>query len=160
MSAAPATVSIETPVGMVEMVALGGVLTSVRIDPYKRVECLDPGNPVLDRAIGQMRDYFARRRQSFDVPLAPLRTPRGNELRSGIASICYGETLTYGTLAQSLGSSARAVGQACRHNPFPIIIPCHRVTSSGNAREYYSGGAGPVTKAWLLDFEAGRTRLL
>jgi methylated-DNA-[protein]-cysteine S-methyltransferase len=47
------------------------------------------------------------------------------------------------------------VGQACRRNPFPIIIPCHRVTST-SGREFYSGGEGPRTKAWLIAFEKGK----
>lgn len=160
MSAAPATARIETPVGIVELVALGGVLASARIDPVLGPEHQDPGSPVLDQAVRQVRDYFSRQRHSFDLPLARAKTSRGHELRTGIASIPYGETLTYGQLAHRIGSSARAVGQACQRNPFPLIIPCHRVTSSGSAREHYSGGAGPETKAWLLDFEAGRTRLL
>ena len=160
MSASPATARIETPIGIVELVALGGVLTSARIDPIVGPDRHDQGNPVLDNAVGQVRDYFSRQRRTFDLPLARTATPRGNDLRAGIASIPYGETQTYGQLAYRIGSSARAVGQACQRNPFPLIIPCHRVTSSGNAREHYSGGAGPETKAWLLDFEAGRTRLL
>lgn len=155
MSAAPATARIETPVGMVELVAEGAVLTSSRIEPEIEAERHDRGNPVLDEAVTQMRDYFAGSRQKFDLPLAPPATARGNVLRAGIASIPHGETLTYGALAGKLDSAARAIGQACQRNPFPIIIPCHRVTSSGNAPEHYSGGAGPVTKAWLLDFEQG-----
>lgn len=160
MNASPATARIKTPVGLVELVALGGVLTSARIDPVVGAEHYDPGNPVLDKAVGQVRDYFTGQRRTFELPLARTSSPRGNDLRAGIASIPYGETLTYGQLAFRIGSSARAVGQACQRNPFPLIIPCHRVTSTGNAREHYSGGAGPETKAWLLDFEAGRTRLL
>ena len=73
--------------------------------------------------------------------------------------------MTYGELAANCGSVARAVGGACKSNPFPIIIPCHRVTSAAGP-EYYSGGDGPRTKTWLLDFEYSnlpepqRTRLL
>jgi methylated-DNA-[protein]-cysteine S-methyltransferase len=57
------------------------------------------------------------------------------------------------------------VGQACKSNPFPIIIPCHRVVSASGT-EYYSGGNGPRTKTWLIDFEQDhlppekRTRLI
>jgi methylated-DNA-[protein]-cysteine S-methyltransferase len=103
----------------------------------------------------QIQDWFAGKRKDFDLPLAPLSTPRGEALRAGIAAIVYGETLTYGELAARIGSAARAVGQACRRNPFPIIIPCHRVTSAG-PQEFYSGGEGPRTKAWLIAFEQGK----
>jgi methylated-DNA-[protein]-cysteine S-methyltransferase len=111
-----------------------------------------------------MKAYFAQERRDFDLPLRPLPSLRGEALRSGIAAVPYGETMTYGRLAEQLGSAPRAVGQACKRNPFPILIPCHRVTSA-TGPEYYSGGAGASTKAWLLDFEQGhtpwkRTRLL
>lgn len=164
MSAAPATARIATPIGMVELVAVGSVLTSARIRPKLVEERQDPGNPVLDRAVDQMRDYFAGRRKAFDLPLAKSATGEAEHLRAAIASIPYGDTETYGALARKAGSVARAVGQACKTNPFPIVIPCHRVVSSAG-REYYSAGAGPETKAWLIDFEAEhshgiRTRLL
>lgn len=164
MSAAPATARIETPVGMVDLVVVGDVLTSVRIRPGRSEEWQNSGNPLLNRAVDQMRGYFAGSRKAFDLPLAKAATGEAGQLRAAIASIPYGDTETYGALARRWGSVARAVGQACKTNPFPIVIPCHRVVSSAG-REYYSAGAGPETKAWLLDFEAGhshgiRTRLL
>ena len=103
-----------------------------------------------------MTAYFAQKLQDFDLPLRPLVSKRGEVLRGGIASVPYGETLTYGSLAVQLDSAPRAVGQACKRNPFPIIIPCHRVTSTAGP-EYYSGGAGASTKSWLIDFEKGLT---
>lgn len=164
MCAAPATARIETPIGMVELVAIGDVLTSVRIIPKIGKERADGGNSALDCAVKQMRGYFGGQRKSFDIPLEVAASEEARQLRLAIASIPYGETETYGALARRSGSIARAVGQACKTNRFPIIIPCHRVISSAG-REYYSGGAGPETKAWLIDFEAEhshgiRTRLL
>jgi methylated-DNA-[protein]-cysteine S-methyltransferase len=110
---------------------------------------------MLDLAVAQMRDWFARKRRDFDLALKPLPTPRGNALRAGIASVPYGKSMTYGGLARQLDSGPRAIGQACRRNPFPIIIPCHRVMSSAGS-EHYSGGDGPRTKAWLIAFEQGK----
>ena len=159
MNDATATARIMTPIGIVEMTAEGGALTSVRIDPQAGDEQHDAGNLVLDAAVTQMRAYFARELQDFDLPLRPLTTPRGNALRKGIASVPYGETCTYGALARQIESAPRAVGQACKRNPFPIIIPCHRITTSVGP-ENYSGGAGIETKAWLNDFEQAGRRLL
>lgn len=164
MSAAPATARIATPVGMVELVVMGDVLTSIRIRPESAKEWQNSDNPVLIRAVDQIRDYFAGARKVFDLPLATAPTGEAEQLRAAIASIPFGDTETYGALARRWGSVARAVGQACKTNPFPIVIPCHRVVSSAG-REYYSAGAGPETKAWLIDFEAEhshgiRTRLL
>lgn len=155
MPYAPATARIATPIGMVELVAEGDILVTCRITVQISAEQHDQSNAVLDAAVAQMRDWFARRRHDFDLPLKPLPTPRGNALRAGIAAVPYGDTLSYGGLARRIDSAPRAVGQACKRNPFPIIIPCHRVTSSVGP-EYYSGGDGPHTKAWLIAFEQGK----
>ena len=147
---------VATPIGLIELSADANALTSVRIDPSDHRPCHVPaGNPLLKCAAEQINDWFAGKRQYFDLPLIALPTTRGEALRAGISSIGYGQTLTYGQLAVQIGSAPRAVGQACRRNPYPIIVPCHRVTSAG-AQEFYSGGEGPRTKAWLIAFEQGK----
>lgn len=104
-------------------------------------------------AARQLRAYLDDGDFHFDLPLAPALSPRGNALRAAIAAIPAGETLSYGALARIAGSAPRAIGQACARNPFPIVIPCHRVVGSGGAIGHYSGGRGVVTKTWLLDHE-------
>ena len=147
---------IATPIGLVELSANDDALTGVRLDPSDRAPGhIPPGNPLLKQAAEQMQEWFLGKRRRFDLPLIALSTPRGEALRAGITGIAYGQTLTYGELAAQIGSAPRAVGQACRRNPYPIIIPCHRVTSAG-AEEFYSGGEGPRTKAWLIAFEQGK----
>ena len=147
---------IATPIGLVELSANDDALTGVRLDPSDRAPGHVPaGNPLLKQAAEQMHEWFLGKRQSFDLPLITLSTPRGEALRAGINGIAYGQTLTYGELAARIDSAPRAVGQACRRNPYPIIVPCHRVTSAG-AEEFYSGGEGPRTKAWLIAFEQGK----
>jgi methylated-DNA-[protein]-cysteine S-methyltransferase len=147
---------IATPIGLVELTANDEVLVGVRIDPPDKGPSNIPvEHRLLQTAAAQMQDWFEGERKDFDLPLAPLATPRGEALRAGIAAIGFGQTLTYGELAAQVGSAARAVGQACRRNPFPIIIPCHRVKSTGT-QEFYSGGEGPRTKAWLIAFEQGK----
>lgn len=159
-----ATARIDTPIGVVAMTADDEVLTGIRILPRQR-GTVAPDHPVLRTTVEQMRAWFAGELRDFDLPLAPHDSTEGATLRAGIASIPYGETMTYGALATRTGSVARAVGQACKTNPFPIVIPCHRVVSTSGP-EYYSGGDGPRTKTWLLDFEYAhlpperRTRLI
>lgn len=165
MSGPIATARIETPIGVVAISADDDTLTGVRIHPRQRGEVLAQNHPLLVRAVLQMRAYFAGERTGFDLPLASSDSAEGAALRNAILSIPYGETRTYGDLAKTSGSIARAVGQACKANPYPIIVPCHRVVSASGP-EYYSGGDGPRTKAWLNDFEhehlppERRTRLL
>ncbi len=168
MSGAIATARIETPVGVLTLFADARWLTAIRFArrgaPDGAVH-IATGHPILAGAIAQLRAWFAGERTDFDLPLAPLDSDEGGRLREAIAAIPYGETRTYGRVADSTGSIARAVGQACKTNAFPIVIPCHRVVST-TGPEYYSGGDGPRTKSWLLDFEYAhlpperRTRLI
>ncbi|MEY2928314.1 MAG: hypothetical protein RL367_2791, partial [Pseudomonadota bacterium] len=147
------------------LVARIDALTSARILPRQSGEQHPANHPVLREAVSQVRAFFAGELTLFNLPLVGLGSEEGEKLRAGIAAIPYGKTITYGILATQTGSVARAVGQACKTNPYPIIIPCHRVVSTAGP-EYYSGGDGPRTKTWLIDFEYDhlppdqRTRLL
>ncbi len=152
MIAATATVRIDSAIGAIALTATADALTKVRILPRQSGGQDADDNPVLREALAQMRAFFAGHLTAFDLPLVTLDSEEGEKLRAGIAGIPYGATLTYGQLASEIGSVARAVGQACKTNPYPIIIPCHRVVSTAGP-EYYSGGDGPRTKSWLLDFE-------
>ncbi|MBC3940699.1 methylated-DNA--[protein]-cysteine S-methyltransferase [Sphingomonas albertensis] len=150
--------SIATPIGLVRVTG-----TEDRIDA---IEILASGDavasdaPAIRDAIRQLEAYFAGRLTAFDLPLAPSPTERGAVLREGIVDIAYGETASYGALAKAIGSSPRAIGQACARNPFPIVVPCHRILGAGGALGAYSAGNGPITKSRLLDHERPQGGLL
>jgi methylated-DNA-[protein]-cysteine S-methyltransferase len=152
------TARLATPIGNVEIEGDDARLTAIRItvDSDSR---LTVATGAVAAALEQMTEYFAGERQHFALPLAPAASARGQALRDAIASVGYGETATYGQLARTHGSGNQAMGQACARNPFPIIIPCHRVTSANGARENYSAGDGVTTKAWLIAHEARHRRL-
>jgi methylated-DNA-[protein]-cysteine S-methyltransferase len=156
MNAPIAITTLKTPIGWIELSADANWLLGVRIGPSVGPAPQSHANPLLQAAVAQMQGWFDGSRRDFSLPLKPLTSPRGEHLRAAIAAIPYGTTLTYGRLAAQMGSAARAVGGACRTNAFPILIPCHRVVSSG-ATEFYSGGDGPRTKAWLIAFEQGKS---
>lgn len=142
---------IATPIGMLCVEGDDAQLFSVRIGHRMTPT---PGSAAAVRgAIGQLEQWFAGERRAFELPLEPLATPRGAALRQGLIDLGYGETLSYGALARLLGSSPRAIGQLCARNPFPVIVPCHRVLGAGGALGHYSGGDGPKTKSWLLEHE-------
>lgn len=143
---------IATPIGHVRVEAEADHLTRIAIAAPDRL--IAPSSQILTEACRQLAEYFARDRLSFHLPLAPAASPRGEALRAGIAAIPYGETLSYGALARLLESGPRAIGQACARNPFPIVIPCHRVLGGGGAIGHYSGGEGIVTKRALLAHES------
>ena len=156
MTYAPHMTTLATPIGSIIITGDERAIHSISIDPNDddAVVCIGPANSPVMQAARQIRSYFDGVLRAFDLPLVPLTTERGEALRAAIASIPYGETLTYGALAIAHDSGARAVGGACRRNPYPIVIPCHRVTSANGAAENYSGGDGPSTKAWLNAHEA------
>lgn len=145
---------IATPIGPIRIEG-DATVESIRIG-HDGAPARGTAAAVRDAA-EQLERWFAGDLRSFDLPLTAAGTTRGEELRQGLIAIGYGETLSYGALARVLGSAPRAIGQLCARNPFPIIVPCHRVTGAGGVLGHYSGGEGPKTKAWLLDHERHHT---
>ena len=146
------TALIATPIGGVRLTSQGDHLVAIHIEPDCASD-ITPGTAPLREAIEQLNQWFAGERHDFDLPLAAAATPRGQALRDGMVAIGYGDTMSYGALSRQLGSSPRAMGQACARNPFPIVVPCHRVLNGDGSLGAYSGGDGPNTKQWLLDHE-------
>lgn len=99
--------------------------------------------------------YFADARHVPDVPVRARGTPFQMRVWDALRRIAQGETLTYGELARVLGSGPRAVAAACRANPVPIIIPCHRVVASNGLGGYSGVRDGDLfaIKPWLLRHE-------
>lgn len=113
---------------------------------------------VLGRAAAQLREYFAGQRRVFDLPLAAMGTPFQTRVWDLVATIPYGTTVTYGSLAARLGltpGASRAVGGANGSNPLPIVVPCHRVIGSDGTLTGYAGGL--PRKQLLLQLEGVST---
>ncbi len=120
---------------------------------------LKPYGPLAKEAVRQMRAYLDDSRFEFDLPLAAAGTAFQRKVWSGIAAIAPGSTRTYGELARALGSGPRAVGNACGANPYPLIVPCHRVVASGGGLGGFArrrGGFLLDVKRWLLAHEGAR----
>ena len=109
--------------------------------------------PVLTRAVAQLEDYFDGKLKAFDLPLRPDGTAFHQAVWQAMIEIPYGHVLTYGEISARLKASARSVGTACGRNPIPVIIPCHRVISTGGGMGGYSGDGGVDTKLMLLRLE-------
>jgi methylated-DNA-[protein]-cysteine S-methyltransferase len=107
----------------------------------------------VQRAARQLDEYFAGRRQQFDLPLAPPGTPFRQRVWQELTTIPYGQTITYAELAIKADKPGafRAVGQANGANPIAIIVPCHRVIAAGGGLGGYGGGL--ELKQGLLDLE-------
>ncbi len=146
------------------VVAAPGFALGVRCcdDKVTAIEFLDPQpeqaptTPLAAEAVRQLHAYLNDPAFAFDLPLRPAGTPFQRGVWAEIATIPSGQTRTYGQLARSLGNAPRAVGQACGANPYPVVVPCHRVVATGGglggfARE--RGGFLLDVKRWLLQHE-------
>jgi methylated-DNA-[protein]-cysteine S-methyltransferase len=138
-----------TPLGDITLSEESGAIVAV---DWGRGRDQTP-TPLLRKAVAQLQDYFDGTRATFDLPLAPHGTPFRQRVWALMLQIPPGATRSYGEMAASLGSAARAVGGACGANPIPILIPCHRVLAAGGRLGGYSGGEGAPSKLWLLDHE-------
>src|SRR5579864_3752401 len=129
----------------------------------RRRRRFDPAWRLVDerelRIAAQLAEYFAGTRRTFEVRLAPQGTPFQRRVWEAVAAIPYGKTRSYGAIAAEIGapSAVRAVGAANGQNPWPIVVPCHRVIGSDGSLTGYGGGL-PIKRA-LLDFERGAGRL-
>lgn len=110
--------------------------------------------PVLCDTAQQIEEWLQGERTHFALPLAPYGTPFQQAVREAMLTIPYGQTAHYGGIAEKAGSSkaARAVGMACRQNPLPIIVPCHRVLAADGRLVGYNGGLD--IKRYLLALES------
>jgi O-6-methylguanine DNA methyltransferase len=115
------------------------------------------GSGLLDAAVMQMEDYMAGRQVTFDLPVEYAGTPFQTEVWKALTRIPFGETRSYGEIAEVIGNpgAMRAVGQANRRNHLPLIVPCHRVTAAGGKIGGFAGGStsGVDLKRALLAHE-------
>jgi methylated-DNA-[protein]-cysteine S-methyltransferase len=133
---------VSSPIGGLVLVGDGESLTRLDFDPahVQPGWRLEPG--VFAEARDQLDAYFAGELRTFDLPLAPVGTPFQRQVWDALADIPYGETTSYGELAESIGrpGSARAVGAANGRNPIAIVVPCHRVIGADRTLTGYAGG--------------------
>ena len=110
-------------------------------------------HPVLLETERQLGEYFAGTRRTFDVPLSFAGTDFQKRVWAALLAIPFGETRSYGEIAQQLGTpgASRAVGAANGRNPISIIAPCHRVVGSTGKLTGFAGGL--EAKAFLLELE-------
>ena len=121
-------------------------------------DCIDSSpietrNGIIEMAISQISEYLEGNRKLFNIPLRLEGTEFRMKVWNEMRRIPYGETITYKELASRIGSpdACRAVANACGANPFPILIPCHRVVASGGKTGGYTGGLD--IKLALLEIE-------
>ncbi|MBX3714504.1 MAG: methylated-DNA--[protein]-cysteine S-methyltransferase [Burkholderiales bacterium] len=157
---APFQACVRTPFGTVGISATDTHVTGIRY--------LSPDVPALAPKRGtvaflacvQLQSYLDNPGFVFDLPMKLTGTRHQLSVWEAMCAIPAGETRTYGELAKSIGSSARAVGGACGANPLPIVVPCHRVVGANGSLGGFMGarqeGFELSIKRWLLAHEGAR----
>nr|WP_152691975.1 methylated-DNA--[protein]-cysteine S-methyltransferase [Nocardiopsis sp. RV163] len=134
--------------------ALAGVLTPAKDGRTRMVpqDWVADHEPFAD-AEKQLKEYFAGELREFSLPLAPVGTDWQLKVWAALTAIPFGETASYGQLAEELGrpTASRAVGTANGRNPISIIVPCHRVIGANGSLTGYAGGL--ERKEFLLGLE-------
>jgi methylated-DNA-[protein]-cysteine S-methyltransferase len=145
---------IDSPLGELQLVGDGRALTALQMSPRA-----EPAGGVRDPEAfadveAQLEAYFAGQLTEFDVPLAPRGSGFQLAVWAALTRIPYGETASYGQIADEVGrpDAVRAVGSTNGRNPIAVIIPCHRVIGADGSLVGYGGGLD--RKRLLLELEA------
>ena len=149
--------TVDSPVGRLALRSQGGHLTHLVMEDQAHATPAPPGSVRDDGAfaevVGQLGEYFAGKRTSFDIPMALEGTDFQCRVWSELCSIPYGKTISYGELARRVDNpkASRAVGSANGRNPIAVIVPCHRVIAGDGSLGGYGGGLD--RKVVLLELE-------
>ncbi|AWV47812.1 methylated-DNA-protein-cysteinemethyltransferase [Mycobacterium leprae Kyoto-2] len=148
--------SMDSPIGPLILAGHGSVLTNLQMvdQTYEpsRVGWL-PENGAFAEAVSQLDAYFAGELTEFAIELDLCGTEFQQRVWQALLTIPYGETRSYGEIAEQVGApgAARAVGLANSRNPIAIIVPCHRVIGASGQLIGYGGGLN--RKLTLLELE-------
>ncbi len=149
-----ATLRLQISVGTLIWTAQGDVLESIHLDvgPRPMTPGVVPHSGVLKEAHRQWHRYLEAPSHAFDLPLKSPGSPFQQRVFSALREIPPGTVWTYGELARVVGSAPRAVARGLRCNPYPVIVPCHRVVAQGHLGGYCGHVVGPMMtiKRWLL----------
>jgi len=151
--------TIDSPIGLLTLAGRDSVLTNLRMvdQTYEPSRAgWSPGHGAFADAVDQLDAYFAGELTDFDVELDMRGTEFQRRVWQALLTIPYGETRSYGEIAEQIGApgAARAVGLANGHNPIAIIVPCHRVIGASGKLTGYGGGLD--RKQTLLELEKSR----
>jgi methylated-DNA-[protein]-cysteine S-methyltransferase len=147
---------VALPFGKIGIRTDAGQITELCYLP-PHFDARDAQDATAQLAVAQLHAYCDNADHRFELPLKTAGTAFQKSVWDAIGSIPRGSVRTYGELAKHIGSAPRAVGQACGANWFPIVVPCHRVTSaaglggfanSDDPNSYLLG-----IKRWLLAHE-------
>ena len=149
-SGAEEIIKVPTPAGQLVLYSQDGVISKA---DWELGDSLCPQDHEIQR---QFKQYWLNTDKHINIKLLKQGSAYRHKVWAELCKIPFRETITYSALAKKIDSSARAVGNACRDNPYPVIIPCHRVVSVSGMGGYcgHTDGDFMAIKYKLLDYEA------
>jgi methylated-DNA-[protein]-cysteine S-methyltransferase len=143
---------IKTPIGTIKITLLNEMVTNIKL--HSNEAQTDNAQSI---AKTQLLNYFKNPLQEFSFYYEFQGSDFQKKVCYALQDIPPGKTLTYGELAKKLNSHPRAVGQALKRNPLPILLPCHRVVSQTGIGGFSGAREGMkiTSKLWLLNHETG-----
>ena len=147
--------SLRSVLGTVHVLSDGDMVTGILISGEPPVDAVCRDTDLISEAKAQLEEYLCGRRRTFDIPYGQRGTPFQESVWEALSDIGYGQTLTYGEIAERIGhpNAYRAVGTACGRNCLPIIVPCHRAVSTSGIGGF---SCGVDVKRKLMDIEGIR----
>lgn len=152
------TAIIATPIGKLGVRTTEEFLSGVDFLADK-MELLAPTTPLAAKVSAQLSLYFWDPAHIFELPLLSGGTLFQQKIWQALSEIPAGHTRSYGDLAREFKTSPRAIGSACRTNPIPIVVPCHRVVAKQGLGGFMGAerGRSIAMKSWLLQYEAAKS---
>lgn len=150
---------LNTPCAALGIVIENDALARIDFLPLA-MQSFSPHDEFAHKVCEELQAYLSDPAHQFALPIAHKGSIFQRKVWQAISRIPAGTSIHYGDLARELGSSARAVGQACGANPVPIVVPCHRVLAKNSMGGFmHSRDGDPLRiKHWLLDHEARARR--
>jgi methylated-DNA-[protein]-cysteine S-methyltransferase len=153
----PYSAVITSPIGKLGISITNNTLTQLNFLPAK-TELIRSESELAKAVCNELHHYFGNANYPFKINFSLSGTPFQLSVWDALQRIPVGKTLTYGELAKKLKTSPRAIGNACRTNPIPLIIPCHRITAQNGLGGFMgeTKDAALEIKKWLLQHEGAR----
>jgi len=145
---------ITTPIGKLGLIISNNKLIGLKFLPENTLLLINK-DPGISRIASIIEQYFYDPKTTFNISIYAVGTPLQQKIWQELQKIPPGQTMTYGEVAKIVGTSPRIVGNACRHNPIPLVIPCHRVLAKAGLGGYFGVDQEHFlqVKRWLLAHE-------
>lgn len=156
------TCVVQTPIGSLKLTEGDGMLAQIEFASTQVDNAIDrrirvsprAGSPFLQTVCLALLQYLEHGVPVPSLNLARPATPFAARVRQALLAVPFGQTVSYASLALSVGSAPRAVANACAKNPLPLVVPCHRVIGSDGSLRGFLGGL--ACKRALIELEANQ----